>query len=294
MRNQALNAWTEERLEFLKKHYPLKGKSWCMQELGMTEPQIRSRASMLGLKARGTSEAWLDGQIRAAQSKVGKKRPDQADVMRRVNANKKPISEEKRQELSKALKERIEKYGHPRGALGMTHSEESKKKMSRAGQARVARESEEEKTARIVKMMQTRAERGIVHNMNRNNASWKAGWRDIGGKRKYFRSRWEANYARYLEFLKAAGEIAEWEHEPETFWFDGIKRGCMSYLPDFRVTNLCGKVEYHEVKGWMDDRSKTKIKRMAKYHPAVTLLVIEKKQYAEIKNKLSRLIPDWE
>lgn len=294
MRNPELKNWTEERIEFLKTHYPIKGKTWCMQELGMTEPQVRSRASMLGLKARGISEAWLDGQIRAAQSKVGKKRPDQAEVMRRVNANRKPFTDEQRQAISQRSKEWIAKNGHPRGALGMVHSEKAKIKMSVASQARVARETEEEKNSRVVKMMQTRAKLGTVHNMNRNNSSWKAGWRDIGGKRKYFRSRWEANYARYLEFLKNSGEIAEWEHEPETFWFDGIKRGCMSYLPDFRVTNICGKIEYHEVKGWMDDRSKTKIKRMAKYFPLVTLIVIQQKEYNQIKDKLSRIIKDWE
>lgn len=289
-----LKTWTQDRDDFLREHYPRKGKMWCVQQMGLTEPQVRSRASTLGLKARGVSEAWLDGQIRAAASKVGKKRPDQAEVMRRVNANRKPISDEQRLARSLRLKNWISVNGHPRGHLGMTHSDEARAKMSESGNARVARETEDQKTSRIVKGMQTRSERGIAYNTNRANASWKAGWRDIGGKRKYFRSRWEANYARYLELLKAAGEITEWEHEPETFWFDGIKRGCMSYLPDFRVTNQCGKVEYHEVKGWMDDRSKTKIKRMAKYHPEVTLIVIEKKQYTEIKNKTSRLIAGWE
>lgn len=124
--------------------------------------------------------------------------------------------------------------------------------------------------------------------------TWKAGWREIGGKKKYFRSRWEANYARYLEYLKKHKEIKEWDHEPETFWFDGIKRGCRSYLPDFRVTLNNGEVEFYEVKGWMDDRSKTKIKRMAKYHPDIKLIVIQEKEYNFIKKAVSPLIPDWE
>lgn len=121
-----------------------------------------------------------------------------------------------------------------------------------------------------------------------------AGWREIGGKRRYYRSLWEGNYARYLEWLKSRGAIADWEHEPEEFWFGGVKRGCVSYLPDFRVTELNGEVAYHEVKGWMDARSKTKISRMAKYHPGVKLVVIDKKQYAAIKAQVSRLVPGWE
>jgi hypothetical protein len=129
---------------------------------------------------------------------------------------------------------------------------------------------------------------------NRDAASWKAGWREIGGKRNYYRSRWEANYARYLQWLQDRGEIIGWEHEPETFWFDGIKRGCVSYLPDFRVIERNGTVEYHEVKGWMDERSLTKIRRMAKYHPAVVLIVIDAPQYRAIARDAAVLIDGWE
>ena len=67
------------------------------------------------------------------------------------------------------------------------------------------------------------------------NNKWQPGWREIGGKRKYFRSKWESNYARYLQFLKEHKQIEDWHHECETFWFEGIKRGVCSYLPDFKV-----------------------------------------------------------
>ncbi len=126
------------------------------------------------------------------------------------------------------------------------------------------------------------------------HGSWKQSWREIGSQRIYARSRWEANYARYLQFLLDSGEIAKWEHEPETFWFAGIKRGCMSYLPDFRVTNKDGGIEYHEVKGWMDPRSVTKIKRMAKYHPGVKLRIIDKDWFRQNGKKLAMVIHGWE
>lgn len=124
--------------------------------------------------------------------------------------------------------------------------------------------------------------------------SWKAGWREVAGRRVFFRSRWEANYARYLQWLKDRGEIREWEHEPETFWFEGIKRGNVSYLPDFRVTEMSSAIVYHEVKGWMDDGSKTKIKRMAKYHPKVRLIVVDSKAYRAIAKQARSLVPGWE
>lgn len=121
-----------------------------------------------------------------------------------------------------------------------------------------------------------------------------AGWRTVGEKRCYFRSSWEANYAMYLEWLKKNGYIKEWEHEPKTFWFEGIRRGCVSYLPDFRITELDGSEIYHEVKGYMDAKSKTKIARMARYFPAVKLVVIDKKQYQSIKNTVSLIVEGWE
>lgn len=124
--------------------------------------------------------------------------------------------------------------------------------------------------------------------------TWKGEWREIGGQRKYFRSRWEANYARYLQWLVENGKIKSWEHEPDTFWFEKIKRGVRSYLPDFKVTEINGSVSYHEVKGWMDDRSATKLKRMKKYYPNVSVILVDTEAYNSIKKTMSRIIPGWE
>jgi hypothetical protein len=151
-----------------------------------------------------------------------------------------------------------------------------------------------EQIERLCELKTRLARYGNLAGPIRKGASWKHGWRTIGEKRIYARSRWEANYARYLEFLLKIGEIKKWEYEPETFWFKEIKRGCVSYLPDFRITNNDGSIEYHEVKGWMDDRSKTKIKRMAKYYPEIKLKVIFRDLYKEIDTKLSGIIEEWE
>lgn len=175
----------------------------------------------------------------------------------------------------------------------MKHTPETKNAIAEKSAAAARRMTDDQLLARTIKAAQTREKNG-TQIPQRLGASWKAGWREIGGLRKFYRSRWEANYARYLEWLKGLGEIASWEHEPKTFWFDGIKRGCVSYLPDFRVVEKSGAEAYHEVKGWMDDRSRTKIKRMAKYHPSVRLVVVAAKQYREIARKVSTLVPGWE
>lgn len=122
----------------------------------------------------------------------------------------------------------------------------------------------------------------------------KAGWRTVAGRRVYLRSAWEANLARYFQWLKDRGEIREWEFEPETFWFAGVKRGVVSYLPDFRITERDGSVRYVECKGHLDARSKTKLKRMAKYHPSVRVDLIGPVQYRAIAATMSKALPGWE
>jgi hypothetical protein len=122
----------------------------------------------------------------------------------------------------------------------------------------------------------------------------KAGWRTIGRKRIYARSAWEANVARYLELLKKQKEIKDWRHEPTTFWFEKIKRGVRSYLPDFEVTELDGSIYYLEVKGYMDPRSKTKLKRMDKYYPQVRLELMDYRRYLALLKTCSGLIEGWE
>ncbi len=108
---------------------------------------------------------------------------------------------------------------------------------------------------------------------------------DLGGQ--YFRSAWEANYARYLTFTKT-----RWEYEKQTFWFEKIRRGVRSYTPDFYLPDQ--KV-FHEVKGWMDKKSATKLKRMRIYYPSETVHVIGREFFKQAnKQGLCRLIPHWE
>jgi hypothetical protein len=120
-----------------------------------------------------------------------------------------------------------------------------------------------------------------------------------GGRREdlsglYFRSSWEANYARYLDWLKGIGEIKDWQYEPDTFEFKAVKRGNRFYTPDFKVTSKDGGVEYHEVKGWMDADSATKLRRMARYYPSVKIVVVDRDGYEAIARDVRRLIYGWE
>lgn len=121
----------------------------------------------------------------------------------------------------------------------------------------------------------------------------------IGGKRQdlnnqYFRSRWEANYARYLNFMIKRGEVLRWEYEPKTFYFQGIKRGTISYTPDFKVYYPGNIYKWIEIKGYMDDRSKTRMKRMEKYFPDEPVEIIEVVRYKALSKAMKSIIPFWE
>lgn len=191
--------------------------------------------------------------------------------------------------ISVKVKKAFEEQGHPKGMLGKHHSAETKRVI---GEKSKGREVPPEQTLRSMKACFKKYGNGnmkppVAH------GSWKAAWRDIGDRRIFARSRWEANYARFLEFRKSQKEILDWEHEGETFWFEKIRRGCRSYLPDFTVTLLDGTKEYHEVKGWMDARSKTKLKRMAKYHPTIQIKLVQKDWFQANKN-LAKILPGWE
>jgi len=125
--------------------------------------------------------------------------------------------------------------------------------------------------------------------VRKSNSSWVI----CGNKKAYCRSTWEANYFRYLYYLKISGHIYDFNHEPERFYFDKIKTGTTSYLPDFEVIENTGEVVYHEVKGFNCPKSKTKLKRFSIYYPRKKLILVTAKEYKQIKENFSRIIEGW-
>jgi hypothetical protein len=107
-----------------------------------------------------------------------------------------------------------------------------------------------------------------------------------GGRRKdlndkYFRSNWEANYARILNEQKIS-----WEYEPETF---SLSNG-LTYTPDFKIAPN----KYVEIKGWYDNDSKEKISLFLKEYPRLELDLIGETEYYSLRNVFKSKIPLWE
>ena len=96
-----------------------------------------------------------------------------------------------------------------------------------------------------------------------------------GGYRKdlkqYFRSKMEANVARYYRYIGELYIYEYWEFE-----FKDIKYGNRFYKPDFFLAVIN---RWIEVKGWFNDSDKTKLRRFKKY-------------YLEEFTRLKFIIPD--
>lgn len=268
---------------YLKSHgYKLKGQKFTQEEDDL-------------IKKYYVKTDEKDFDLELLTKKLG--RPNKTNVSRRarqlgLTVQGRPQNSETRELMSLKQKERIARDGHNRGALGLKHSEKTKEIITQKSNEYWQSVTPGKDAERVMKQLKTREKNGTLYNP-RMKTTWKQQWAEVGGKRNYYRSQWELNYARYLEWLKQNNQIKEWEHEPETFWFEQVKRGTRSYLPDFRVTELNGDIVYHEVKGWMDDKSKTKIKRMAKYYPNVKLIVIDSKAYKALEKQVSKLVKEW-
>ena len=202
-------------------------------------------------------------------------------------------SERENVKMRERVKNWHQTHEHPKGFLGGHHTEEAKEKMSEASLKMSARKTKEDWRSRGEKMMETKRKNGTTAVSRNIYSRCKRGYReDIG---IYVRSRWEANYCRFLNFLKAQGKLFKWEYEAVTFVFEGIKRGVQSYTPDFKIwTKKDAEPCYVEIKGYMDAKSKTRLKQMRKYYPEIQLVVIAQKGYTKIKKNFSDLIENWE
>lgn len=220
-----------------------------------------------------------------------------------------PVSERRKKIHSKIMTEKIKKNGHPRGHLGKKHTKEAKVKMSIAARQMWQDpdhilNNKEFRELCTQKMVQ--AKRDLVRKSPESIYSNCRGGRREDLNNTYFRSSWEANYARYLNLL-----AAKWEFEPKTFYFEGIRRGVMSYTPDFYLPE---KDKWIEVKGWFQSKAKTALKRFYKYYPdeAKKLTIVVDKlygknhqtasslgienieSYSDIEKSIAGLIPTWE
>jgi len=266
------------------------GKPWTMRETDTLKLAYLSAGDgKLDLKALALQLGRSKWSVAMRASRLG--------LGNKKRAHLGPDDHEERNRMSERARRRIAEHGHPRGALGLRHSEASKAALSRA--AKLAW-SKPNSPLRSLVASQRRSDNALAYQLGLRGRprgftrSTTGGPRDdLGGL--YVRSRWEANYARYLTWLQQTGGIRSWSYEPKTFLFEKIKGGMRSYTPDFEVVRSDGRREWHEVKGWMDQKSRTKLARMGRFFPTEKVVLIDERWFRTAKRQgLPALIPNWE
>ncbi len=104
-----------------------------------------------------------------------------------------------------------------------------------------------------------------------------------------FRSKWERDYATYLDYAKAVNAIWDWAYEPDRF---DIGVGA-KFTPDFRVVvNRGESPEYREVKGYRREAAMVRLKVAAKMYPQHRWVLVTKIQgqwvHTELRSALTR------
>lgn len=202
------------------------------------------------------------------------------------------ITEEKHRLKSEKAKERIRKYGHPKGFKGKIHNDDTKQLL--AYQSRIRWQDPN------YILNQDKYKKQVSDRMSELQNSGNLGVHSrcicgevcIDGIYYVFKSSWEYDIALYLNLLKSKGYIDKWEYESEIFKFDYDGKGVRSYKPDFIIYKRSNKY-YIEVKGWQDNKYKIKKDLMEKYYPSVNIIYIKEEQYKSISDKYSTVIPGW-
>lgn len=311
--NAIAKPWTYDEKATLLGLYRSKTRKEIGEQIGRTVGAVRAMCSEMRLNTKKVPD-WTESeieilrnaytdpegaiQISALADKLGRLK---SNVCRKARELGLATTRSRKHwhepgTISARVKAHQAKNGHPRGALGVVHTAEARAKIgaaSRASWADAASKlnSEDCKQKRSDNMYR----RSMFGRTAENTYSrCKRGRREDLGE-TFFRSSWEANYARYLNFIQSAGTIERWEYEPRTFLFEKIKRGTRSYLPDFKVYLPDGSHQWHEVKGWMDDKSRVRIARMRKYYPKEPLEIIDSKFFKSCRaQNLHKIIAFWE
>lgn len=313
--------WTDNEKQILIKNYPTMTTSELMILLNKSEGQIRGMKERLGLNQKLAVFTNEEKELIREFYEKNSEQINLDDFAKKMNRPKtsicryakkegltnpsRPITDSKKKLLSDKAKEYIatEKYKkevypkqvalltyyaqneHPRGMLDKHHTDNVRQKMSKSHIELAQNMTTKEKHDIAMKAVQTRL-KNCGYNTTSNAYS-----RCRGGIRPdlncYFRSSWEANVARILNYKNI-----KWEYEIKRFFFEEIVDGVASYQPDFYLPEYN---KWIEVKGWMDKKSKIRLKLFKEQFPDEynKLILIDEKYYTQLRDNYSS-IENWE
>jgi len=297
--------------EQLVEKYNETGSVWKTAEaFGLSGQSVHSELRKLGICKRMNvfteadmailKEKYLDyrsrGELQLLADELGRTKHFICRKAKELGLTDKHLgfdfSDEKKKAISERRKEWHRTHEHPRGAAGLVHTEESRKKMGDASKRFWAEHYEElhsdELRRKRSDATMAQVETGIMGIMSRSLVREVT----VGGKTFTIKSSWEYDVALYLEFLKSNGLISDWQYEPTRFVFKYNTLGVRTYKPDFGVTRG-NRVYYLEVKGWPDKKYIIKRELMAEEYPDVKMLYILKDQYHAIERKHASHLLGW-
>lgn len=314
-------SWTKEDKELLVELYPEKSNIELCEILEKTDGQLRWMKSKLGLNTKFkpfTEEekeriknyylehkddldlCMLSKEMNRQKTSISRyaRKIGLTDICRKnteesIKKSKIGLQNYYKTEAGKQAKVKAKellsyyaKNKHPKGMLNKHHSADTRKRMSESHIELSKNMAYEEKHQIAMKAVKTKRDKGIIHTGENAYSRCKGGHRkDID---HYFRSSWEANIARLLNF-----KSIKWEYEYKRFNFENEIEGVLSYQPDFYLP------EYNiwiEVKGWMDDKSKKRLELFKIYYPDEykNFILIDQKYYYSLEKEYSNIIENWE
>ena len=314
--------WTDEDKKLLIELYPTHSNKELCEILEKTDGQLRGMKSSLGLNTKfkpftDTEKRQIEDfyknnsdvmDLETFANKIGREKTSISRYARRLGLTKcdRHLSLKSKEKLKQSLDEyrKTDEYlnivkkqqkqllsyyahnKHPRGMLGKHHSKDTCRRLSESHFELFANMSPEERHQRAIKAVETKRKNGGFSTTSNSYSRCKGGTRE--DLKQYFRSAWEANIARVLNYLHI-----EWEYEYKRFNFENEAEGILSYQPDFYLPTIN---KWIEVKGWMDDISKKRLELFKKYYPKENenLYLIDEIIYKDIEKKYSSLIENWE
>lgn len=177
-------------------------------------------------------------------------------------------------------------YHHPKGMLGKHHNKDTKERMSASHIELSKNMTYEEKHEIAMKAVETKRKNGGFNTTSNAYSRCHGGYRE--DLSHYFRSAWEANIARILNYYSIL-----WEYECRRFDFEEEESEVLSYQPDFYLPQYDIWIE---VKGWMDDKSKKRLELFEMYYPCEfkKLLLIDSQHYLYADKIYRPVIDLWE
>ena len=97
----------------------------------------------------------------------------------------------------------------------------------------------------------------------------------------YFFSRWEANFARLMNFRGVV-----WKFQPKTFLLKTQR-----YTPDFYLPETN---EYIEIKNYLSEYSRNRDHEFRECFPSIKLRLVLKADYLKLQEEFAPLINEWE